>query len=209
MAVASLRKLLTDYPEELEPPRTLYGPIIMEVERSDIDALTKQPRRAMKTLASSIQYELDHLSIGSTAPDIVGPDADGQSMCLNEFKGNVVVLMFSFKGCGPCEAMYPENRELITELHDRDFRFIGVMGDQSVDTVHEAVKEGNITWPVWWDGGNRGPIATQWNVAGWPTVYVLDRDLKIRFIGPRGKTLRKAVISLLDEPQASKASISK
>jgi hypothetical protein len=60
--------------------------------------------------------------------------------------------------------------------------------------------EEEITWRSWWDGGNTsGPIAIQWNVSGWPTIYVLDDKGVIRFTGVRGVAMDKAVDTLLAE----------
>ncbi len=69
--------------------------------------------------------------------------------------------MFSFKGCRPCEAMYPDNRQLIEELSGEPFVFVGVQGDETIDTVHESLESKTITWRVWWDGeGNKEIKAT-------------------------------------------------
>ena len=38
---------------------------------------------------------------------------EGKTMRLSDLRGNVVVLMFSYTGCGPCERMYPDNRKLV------------------------------------------------------------------------------------------------
>ncbi len=47
--------------------------------------------------------------------------------------------------------------------------------------------------------GTSGPISTLWNVHGWPTIYILDHEGKIRFKGPRGEAMDKAVDQLLAE----------
>jgi len=42
----------------------------------------------------------------------------------------------------------------------------------------------------WWDGGSTsGPIASSWNVEGWPTLYILDHKGVIRhkFLGFPGE----------------------
>jgi hypothetical protein len=60
-----------------------------------------------------------------------------------------------------------------------------------------------ITWRSWWDGGSTsGPIATKWNIQGWPTIYVLDAKGTIRFRDVREKELDQAVDKLLAEAGA-------
>ena len=64
------------------------------------------------------------------------------------------------------------------------------------DRLLETIKREKMTRRSWWDGGNpRGPIATRWNVRGWPTIYVLDGKGVIRFKGVRGKKMDEAVVN--------------
>jgi hypothetical protein len=75
------------------------------------------------------------------------------------------------------------------------------MGDETIDTVKASVEEKIITWPVWWDGGIRGPISTRFNVRGWPEIYVLDHKGIIRYREIRGEILAKAVAKLVQEAE--------
>ena len=56
-------------------------------------------------------------------------------------------------------------------------------------------------------GSTGGPISTQWNVRGWPTLYVLDGKGVIRhkYVGsPGGETLDKVIDELLEEMEKEK-----
>jgi hypothetical protein len=47
------------------------------------------------------------------------------------------------------------------------------------------VLEKEITWRSWWDGGSTGgPIASEWNVHGWPTLYLVDYTRALSPIKP-------------------------
>ena len=61
------------------------------------------------------------------------------------------------------------------------------------------LKEQKIEWRQAIDGTTQGPIATRWNVSGWPTIYVLDAKGVIRFKNPRGEELGRVVDVLLKE----------
>ncbi len=76
------------------------------------------------------------------------------------------------------------------------FVFVGVQGDETIDTVHESLESNTITWRVWWDGEDKR-ISTQWNIRGWPSTFVLDQRGVIRHRDLRGKELANAVRSLL------------
>jgi hypothetical protein len=102
--------------------------------------------------------------------------------------------------------MYPHERSLVKRLENKPFALLGINSDPK-DRLRATLKRENITWRSWWDGGNTdGPIARAWNVSGWPTIYVLDHQGVIRFKGPRGEHLDKAVDTLLKDMESASAS---
>lgn len=193
-----IEQVRKDFADFHTPPRTDYGPILLDIDRTAEDPT----RENIGQLAEQMKYELQHLAIGQKSPDIDQHDAFGKPLHLHAHRGKAVVLMFSFKGCGPCEYMYPDNRKLIEEMQGRPFAFLGVMGDDQVDTVHEAVESGTITWPVWWNGADK-KLSKQWNVSGWPGIYVLDHTGTIRYKGLRHELLARAVYKLVEEAEAA------
>ena len=78
----------------------------------------------------------------------------------------------------------------------KHFAFIGVYGDDDLAKAKADVEKYGITWPSFWDKRN-GPISTNWNVRGWPDVWVLDPHGVIRYRGVRGRELAEAVETLL------------
>ena len=97
--------------------------------------------------------------------------------------------------------MYPHERSLVKRLAGEPFALIGVNSDKDLEALQDVLVEENITWRSFWNGpeGTGGPISTQWNVRGWPTIYILDHEGKIRFKGPRGEAMDEAVDQLLAE----------
>lgn len=87
------------------------------------------------------------------------------------------------------------------QLADKPFALIGVNSDRNLEKIQETVKEKNITWRSFWNGpeGTGGPISRAWNVRGWPTIYVMDAEGKIRFKGVRGDDMDRALEELLGE----------
>ena len=145
----------------------------------------KDDRGPMGDLARAERDAIRDLAVGKVAPEIVGEDLDGRPMRLSDYRGKVVVLDFtSHEYCGPCRAMYPSERALVERLKDRPFALLAVNCDDHRDLVKKARSQGEITWRCWWDGGStHGPIATRWNIPGWPTVFILDHHGVIRYKG--------------------------
>ena|SRR5437868_5252333 len=101
--------------------------------------------------------------------------------------------------------MYPHERSLVKRLADKPFVLLGVNSDRDHDELKKVLEKEQITWRSWYDGGSTsGPIATRWNVHGWPTVYVLDADGVIRYRDVREKKLDEAVDTLLREMETKK-----
>jgi hypothetical protein len=100
--------------------------------------------------------------------------------------------------------MYPHERSLVSEYASRPFAIIGVNSDRDREVLKERILEESITWRSFWNGGSTsGPISTQWNVSGWPTLYLIDHEGVIRHKGLRGDLLDEALKELV--PLAEKA----
>ncbi len=81
---------------------------------------------------------------------------------------------------------------------------MGINSDQNKEALKKTMQDESITWRSWWDGGStNGPIASRWNVSGWPTIYVVDHKGVIRFKNVRGEAMDKAVNQLLEEMEKS------
>ncbi|MBM4001192.1 MAG: TlpA family protein disulfide reductase [Planctomycetes bacterium] len=97
--------------------------------------------------------------------------------------------------------MYPHERSLVQRLANKPFALLGINSDPDREKLKETMKEKGITWRSWYDQNTSGPIATQWNVHGWPTIYVLDAKGVIRYKNVRERELDEAVDKLLAEAE--------
>jgi peroxiredoxin len=142
------------------------------------------------------------LTVGKRAPDISGSDLDGEPFNLSDYRGKVVVLVFSADWCGICRAEYPYLRLLLDLYANWPFAIVGVDNSQDLDIARRTKIDQRLPYRSWWDGGGddpSGPIASAWNVQGWPTIYVLDGDGVIRYVDLKDEHLLKAVRLLLNE----------
>lgn len=146
--------------------------------------------------ATALLFEERHLRIDGPAPDLEVVLLDGTPWRMADQRNKVVVVQFSFTGCGPCAAMYPDLADL-TEEHGDRLEVLTLMRDETAEHAQESVDSGKMTWSVSLDG-KPGRITRQWSVDGFPTVYLIDRNGNISARNLRGDDLRKEIAELLD-----------
>jgi hypothetical protein len=100
--------------------------------------------------------------------------------------------------------MYPSERSLVQRLTGKPFALVGVNSDPSLRNLKRVLEREHITWRSFWNGpeGGDGPIAAEWNVQTWPTLFLIDPKGVIRHkwrIPPEENELEKAIYKLLDE----------
>jgi thiol-disulfide isomerase/thioredoxin len=163
-----------------------------------IDRERTKTMPTLVSLAEGILFCEDHLSPTKPAPPLDLELMSGEKWTMTGNLGKVVIIQFSFKGCGPCEEMYPDPKEMQKEFGDK-ISVLGIMTDEKRETTAESIATGVLTWNVHWDG-QRGPIATQWAAQGFPTVYVIDRDGRVAVADSmHGEELRKKVKELVEQ----------
>lgn len=179
-------------------------PGVVDVDRNwrelivDVDAEKTKSMPLLKDMAAGVLFRERHLRIDRPAPELSIELVSGKKWSLAEQVGKVVVIQFSFKGCGPCEAMYPDLLAL-TKEHGEKLVILTVMADEKHEVTTAAVESGKLTWNVYWDG-RKGPVATKWAVSGFPTVYVVGPDGRIAADaaqGLRGEPLRTKIAELM------------
>ena len=90
-------------------------------------------------------------------------------------------------------------------LTGKPFVLLGVNSDADRKALRKVIVKQKIVWRSWFDGGGKdGPIATKWQIATWPAIYLLDADGVIRHIeadggAPDPKQLDDKIDALLKE----------
>lgn len=148
-------------------------------------------------------WMIEHLGVGKVAPDITGKDLDDVEFKLSDSRGKVSVVVFTGEWCGPCRSEYPYQRLMLELYKDKRFALLGVNSDSDLAVAKQGKIDNHLPYRAWWDGyaekNTGGPIATQYGVTGWPTIYILDHEGVIRFAGLRHEDSLKAVAQLMAE----------
>ena len=182
---------------------------VSEDQAARIDAFFDELEAEHPDAAESLarhRFRIENLTPGRVAPNIRGTDTEGVEFALEDYRGKVVALIFSGQWCGPCRGEYPYQRAMLDIFDENDVALLGVNSDAMLETIVQAKEDEGLDYRTWWDGHSQpdaetvaaeGPIATEWGVRGWPTIYVLDDEGVIRFVNKRGGALIDAVDQLL------------
>ncbi len=153
----------------------------------------------VNTFIDDLVFQQKHLQIGCRAPEIEGVDHEDKPFQLSEHAGKVIVLDFWADWCPHCRVMYPHEREMVERYQDQPFVLLGINVDDP-EQARQVIDRGDVTWRSWLDGA-QGPIAARWQIASYPSVFVLDKRGVIRATDVRGEELEKVVRFLLEEPK--------
>jgi hypothetical protein len=74
--------------------------------------------------------------------------------------------------------MIPHERSLVKKLEGKPFVLLGVNSDRDKEMIATNLKKHQVTWRSFWCGedGTGGTIPAEWNVSGWPTLYLIDHQ---------------------------------
>lgn len=150
-------------------------------------------------IAEGNLFKENHLRIGKIGPELQVKLVSGKDWSLATERGKVVIVMFSFTGCGPCESMYADLKTLHTEMADK-VSILTIMCNEDKADTDNAVTSGKLIWNVCHEAGTAGPLPTLWGVKGFPTVYVFDKTGRVAAYGLRYEELNKKVRNLVESP---------
>jgi hypothetical protein len=105
--------------------------------------------------------------------------------------------------------MFPHERSLVAKMKDEPFALVGVNSDQNFEQLKKKeFKDEKITWRSFSSGekGTQGPIPTEFGIRGWPSIFLIDAEGKLRhkWVGSPGEeVLDKAIDELVAEANKS------
>ncbi len=108
--------------------------------------------------------------------------------------------------------MIPHERSLVNKLSGKPFVLIGVNSDKDrgkdPEELKKDLKDNQVTWRSFQNQRkDQKAIAEEWNVQGWPTLYLIDHKgvIKKKWLGgPGNEVLDKEVEKLVEVAEKDK-----
>ena len=126
--------------------------------------------------------EVPVLTAGAGVPDFNLVTTSGESVSLEKYRGKVVMIDFWQTWCLPCVEELPHLRALQAKYRNQGLVILGIVGKADKDdsrVLPELMRENKIDYPILID--EKGMVASQYSVSGYPHVFVIDRKGKLAF----------------------------
>ncbi|MDE3151613.1 MAG: TlpA family protein disulfide reductase [Gemmatimonadota bacterium] len=124
----------------------------------------------------------DQVAIGAPAPPFTAYTVDGRhaAVGLAAYQGDVTILNVWATWCGPCKAEMPTLEHLYEMFKGNGLKVVAVSIDETAsdDSVRAYARNMGLTFDVLHDPQYR--IEQAYQVVGYPSSYVIDRDGVIR-----------------------------
>lgn len=116
----------------------------------------------------------------TAAPDFTLKSTQGETLRLEQFRGQVVMLNFWASWCGPCRQEMPLLDDLYKAYQSLGFTLLAVNVDEQSSEADRFLKQVPVSFPVVYD--NEGQVSQLYRVEAMPTSIIIDRDGNQRFI---------------------------
>jgi len=203
--------------EEKTDPKLLEGrlrTLKINEQRKVLDRLTQQQRDGWKGMLGE-PFDVDTLGWASyRTPDLIdsGEWVNTEGVTSESLRGKVAIIHFYAFGCINCIHNYPAYLDWQSRYRGRDVVILGIhtpetKAERDIEEVKKKAAAEKFEFPVLIDVESKNCDA--WGNSMWPTVYLVDKAGRLRFLWPgelnwKGATgeaqIRKHVEALLAEP---------
>lgn len=119
-------------------------------------------------------------AVGARPPTLALPSDHGQTVSLDTFRGQPVVINFWATWCLPCRAEMPELEAAYVAHQARGLAILGVNLGEDRETVLAFRRDLGLTFPLLLD--ELGRASAEYGVKGLPTTLFIARDGRITHI---------------------------
>ena len=136
------------------------------------------------------------LGCGAAAPEFTLPqEPGGRPFSLSAYKGHPVLLEFFASWCEHCQHEAPRLENLYSAYHGKGLEMVSVVASAQDHLQQGTTSPADVGWfvntfrvkhPMLYDPNVADPKlgeAAIFGIQGYPTIYLLDKDLIVRYSG--------------------------
>ncbi len=144
------------------------------------------------------QSDYPTLEISQPAPDFSLPGVDGKTYTLDDFKSDILVIIFTCNHCPTAQTYEERIIKLVDQYKDRGVDFVAIspndplsvrldelgytdLGDDFEDMKIRAAYKG-FNFPYLYDG-DTGETSKKYGPVATPHVFIFDKERKLRYVG--------------------------
>ncbi len=144
----------------------------------------------------------DAAMLGEVAPDFAAKALSGQNVRLSEYRGDVVVVAFWSGRCNVCRGQLEALERITQTYRNTGLVVVSINLDANEERARDFANGLNVSYPLVVEA--RDAIGRDYQVNVLPTVVMIDRAGKIRFVRRDWRRLDeadyvRALRPLLDE----------
>ncbi len=159
-----------------------------------------EPSVAPSVTPSQLSVTPDELSVapnvGAMAPDFTLPTIDGQTVTLDELKGQPVLLSFGQTTCVACKYQLPYLQAAFEES-GQEVKFIAIYIGESSDKVRQYAENEGVGYTVALDGD--ATAARAYNIRYIPDNFFIDDQGVIKYIRVGAFVDTDELLAMLDD----------
>jgi peroxiredoxin len=116
----------------------------------------------------------------SLAPSFALPSRSGDTVTLEKYKGQVVMLNFWASWCGPCRHEMPLLDQMYKRYSALGFTLVGVNVEADTKDAEKWLAQTPVTFPVVFDKENK--VSKLYDVNAMPSSVFIDRKGNVRYL---------------------------
>jgi peroxiredoxin len=132
------------------------------------------------TLLGSVFATGSVVATQGAAPAFSLQTRDGQTLSLEDFRGEVVMINFWATWCGPCRQEMPLLEEIYQRYNKLGFTLLGVNVEEHSNDADRFLAETPVSFPILFDPSNE--VSKQYGVSAMPSTVIVDREGNVRFL---------------------------
>lgn len=125
-------------------------------------------------ISSQDKWDIKSQSIEKPAPNFILEDLDGDEIKLSNYKGKVVLLIFSTTWCPHCRTMIPYFKKTYQKYKDRGFVIFNIDIMEYPRRVRSFATKYVLPYRVLLD--KKGEVAKSYGVRGVPTLILVNKE---------------------------------